>query len=185
VLGLSPSFLHEELTVRITRPVVSGLFAALVLVANLVSQFAFRRYNTPRSLRTALVVMVVGMAIIASSSVVGSLGVALVGALITGAGAGVVQMNTTATILRISPVHARGAVSSAFFTVAYVGMALPVLIAGISADRFGLAVVADWYVVALACVAAAAMVAARGQTVAWASQPEDPVLVPPIAECRP
>jgi MFS family permease len=94
-------------------------------------------------------------------------------------------MNTTATILRISPVHARGAVSSAFFTVAYAGMALPVLIAGISADRFGLAVVADWYVVALACVVAAAMVAARGQTVAWASQPEDPVLVPPIAECRP
>jgi MFS family permease len=93
-------------------------------------------------------------------------------------------MNTTATILRISPVHARGTVSCAFFTVAYVGMALPVLIAGISADRFGLAVVADWYV-ALACVVAAAMVAARGQTVAWASQPEDPVLVPPIAECRP
>jgi MFS family permease len=157
VFGLSPSFLHEELNVHITQPVVSGLFAALAVFSNAVGQFTFRRRGDVRSLRVALVVMVSGMAVIAASTLVDSLALALVGAVVAGGGAGVVQMSTMGTILRIAPAHARGGVTSAFLTVGYVGLSLPVIVAGLSADRFGLGVVTGWYLLALVAVVAVAV----------------------------
>ncbi|MCU1343927.1 MAG: multidrug transporter, partial [Acidimicrobiia bacterium] len=161
VLGLSPSFLHEELNVHVTRPVVAGLFAALVLLCGGTSQLLLRRYTSVASLRSGLVAMTVGLAVIASSAQVNSLPVALAGAVITGAGAGMVQMNTMVTVLRIAPIHARGGVTSAFLTVCYVAMSLPVLIAGFSADRLGLQVVTNWYLVAVVVLVAVAIVASQ------------------------
>jgi MFS family permease len=159
VFGLSPSFLHAELSVHITDPVVSGLFAALMVASNGVAQLTFRRAGSLGSRRTALAVMVAGMALITASAGVGSLALALLGAVVAGAGAGVVQMGTMATMLRIAPVNARGGVMSAFFTVCYLAMSVPVVVAGLTADRFGLAVVTWWYLGALAVLVAAAMVA--------------------------
>ncbi len=164
VFGLSPSFLHEELHVHITQPVVSGLFAALVVVSNGAAQIVFRRRNTVLSLRAAMLVMLSGLAIIAASTLDNSLAVALVGAVIAGGGGGVVQMNTTATVLSIAPAHARGGVTSAFLSVCYVAMSLPVVIAGLSADRFGLGVVTGWYLAALAALVLTAVAVGHRQS---------------------
>ena len=46
VFGLSPSYLHEELNVHITQPVVAGLFAALVVFTNGVAQLVLRRHHS-------------------------------------------------------------------------------------------------------------------------------------------
>ncbi|MCU1401314.1 MAG: hypothetical protein JWN62_4423 [Acidimicrobiales bacterium] len=161
VFGLSPSFLHAELGVHITQPIVAGLFAALMVASNGTSQLAFRKRHSSRALHTALVVLVSGMALMVGSTLVDSLAVALAGSVVTGLGAGLVQMSTMATILRIAPAHARGGVMSAFLSVCYVAMSLPVVIAGIAADRVGLGVVSAWYVVAFAVLVASAMAAAR------------------------
>ena len=48
VFGLSPSYLHEELHVHITQPVVAGLFAALVVFTNGVAQLVLRRHHSAR-----------------------------------------------------------------------------------------------------------------------------------------
>jgi MFS family permease len=158
VFGLSPSFLHEELHVHVTQPVVSGLFAALVVVSNGIAQFSFRRHNTRLSLTTAMIAMVFGLAIIAASTVPNSLAVALVGAVVTGVGAGVVQMNTMGTILQMAPAHARAGVTSAFLTACYVALSLPVVIAGLSAEGLGLGVVTGWYLAALSVLVGAALI---------------------------
>ncbi|MCU1386858.1 MAG: putative major facilitator superfamily transporter [Ilumatobacteraceae bacterium] len=161
VFGLSPSFLHTELGVHITQPIVAGLFAALMVASNGASQLAFRRRHSSGALHTALVVLVSGMALMVGSTLVDSLTVALVGSVVTGLGSGLVQMSTMATILRIAPAHARGGVMSAFLSVCYLALSLPVVIAGVVADRLGLGVVSAWYVVAFAVLVASAMVAAR------------------------
>ena len=171
VFGLSPSFLHEELNVHITQPVVSGLFAALVVVSNGVAQVAFRRHNTRLSLSTAMVSMVVGLAVIAASTGPNSLALALVGAVITGLGAGVVQMNTMGTILQMAPAHARAGVTSAFLTACYVALSLPVVIAGLSAEGLGLGVVTGWYLAALAALVGTALVLVRVHAHALAETP--------------
>jgi MFS family permease len=166
VFGLSPSFLHEELGVRITQPVVAGLFAALMVVSNGISQFTFRRHNTTLSLRTALVVMTAGLTLMVSSTLFDSLAIALVGAVVAGIGAGVAQMNTMATILRLAPAHARGGVTSAFLTACYVAMSLPVVIAGLSASQVGLGVVSGWFLVAFVVLIALGLTASRRQPAA-------------------
>jgi len=161
VFGLSPSFLHEELNVHVTQPVVSGLFAALVVVSNGVAQLTFRRHNTRLSLTAGMLAILFGLGIIAASTVPNSLAVALVGAVVTGLGAGVVQMNTMGTILQMAPAHARAGVTSAFLTACYVALSLPVVIAGLSAETLGLGVVTGWYLAALAALVLAALVMAQ------------------------
>ncbi|QXC59223.1 MFS transporter [Aquihabitans sp. G128] len=185
VFGLSPSFLHEELGVHITQPVVAGLFAALAVVANGSAQLASRRSDSATALRLALGLVVVGMALMAGSTLVGSLAVAIVGAVVAGAGAGISQRHTMATVQRIAPVHARGGVTSAYLTGCYVAMSLPVVVAGVIADRIGLGTVTAWYLAALALLVVAALVAearragpAEDRTASLAALAGDEPIVP-------
>jgi MFS family permease len=129
VLGLSPSYLHERLHVQISQPVVSGLFAALVLLVNGATQLLLRRHHSPRVLRAALMCEVAGMGVIAISGYAGSLAVAIVGAVLVGAGSGIAQMNALASIQHIAPVHARNGVTSAYYTLCYLAMSVPVIVA--------------------------------------------------------
>jgi MFS family permease len=157
VFGLAPSYLHEELDVLITQPVVAGLFAALVMFMNGTTQLVLRRRRSATAMRTGLVGVIVGMGFIAASAAAGSLAMAVIGAMIAGAGTGVAQMNAMATIQDLAPVHARGRVTSSYFTVCYLGLSVPVIIAGEAADRFGLATVTAWFFVGLTLLVGAAI----------------------------
>ncbi len=161
VFGLSPSYLHEQLGIHITQPAVAGLFAALVMFTNGLSQLALRRHHSAATMRLALVGVLAGMGLMASSSLVGSLAVAIVGAVVAGVGSGVAQMNAMATIQAVVPLHARGGVTSTYFTLCYMALSVPVLIAGAAADSVGLGVVTGWYVVGLAVLIGWALVLGR------------------------
>jgi MFS family permease len=91
---------------------------------------------------------------------------------IAGAGAGVVQMGAMAAVLHIAPADARAGVTSAFFSACYLAMSVPVVVAGLTADRFGLDVVTWWYLAALAALVVAALLASqRRPTEATARSP--------------
>jgi MFS family permease len=156
VFGLSPSFLHEELGIHLTRPLVAGLFAALVVFTTGASQLLLRRHHGRRPTTLALFAVVAGMGLIAASSALDSLAVMVVGGVVAGAGSGVVQMNAMAVVQRIAPLHARSSVMATYATCCYVAISVPVIVAGQAADHFGLAVVTAWYFAALVVVAAVA-----------------------------
>lgn len=149
VFGLSPSFLHDELHVHLTRPLVAALFAALVVFTTGGSQLVLRRAHGPRPTKLALLTVVAGMGLIATSSVLDSLAVMIAGGLLAGVGSGVVQMNAMTAVQRMAPLHARSSVMSTYATCCYVAISVPVIVAGQAADRFGLAVVTTWYFAAL------------------------------------
>jgi MFS family permease len=158
VFGLSPSFLHDQLGVHITQPAVAGLFAALMVASNGVAQLALRRHHDGETaLRVALIGLVAGVALIAASTLLGGLPLALLGAVLAGVGAGVVQMGTMSRVQAMAPDHARGGVTSAFLTGGYVALSVPVVIAGLTADRIGLGPVTGCYLVALAALVAVAL----------------------------
>ena len=94
----SPSFFHDELNVRITRPLAGGLFAALVAFTAGASQLVLRRRISRRLTTGALLGVIVGMGMIAASSFLSCLAVAIVGGLIAGVGAGIAQMNAMAAV---------------------------------------------------------------------------------------
>jgi hypothetical protein len=152
VFGLAPSYLHEELGVLITQPAVAGLFAALVMLTNGTTQILLRRHHGVTTMRTALAGVIVGMGFMAASAAAGSLAVA-----IAGAGTGVAQMNAMASIQGMAPDHARGSVTSSYFTLCYLGLSVPVIVAGVAADRFGLATVTAWFFVGVAALAGVAI----------------------------
>jgi MFS family permease len=159
VFALSPSFLHEELGVHLSQPFVSGLFAALVVATNGVAQLSLRHHHdSPFALQAALAAMGAGVGAIVASTLTGGLPLALVGAVLAGIGTGVAQMHTMATIQRIAPVHARGGVTSAFLTACYLALSLPVVVAGLTADRVGLGVVSGWYEAVLLTLVGLALV---------------------------
>ena len=161
VFGLSPSFLHEELNIHISRPIIGGLFAALVAFTTGASQLVLRRRHGHRPTTLALAAVVAGMGLMAASSIAGSLTVLVIGGLVSGVGAGVAQMNAMAAVQHIAPVHARGSVMSTYATLCYLAISVPVIIAGQAADRFGLAAVTAWYFVAVTLVVAVALVLLR------------------------
>jgi MFS family permease len=161
VLGLSPSYLNERLHVHLTEPVVTGSFAALVLLVSGASQVFLRRHHGPHVLRLSLTTTVIGMGIIAASGYASSLAIAIVGAVLVGAGSGVAQMNALASIQHLAPVHARSGVTSAYFTLCYLAMSLPLIAAGEAAESLGLRAVTTWYFVGLAVFVGAALVLMR------------------------
>jgi uncharacterized membrane protein YhaH (DUF805 family) len=81
------------------------------------------------------------------------------------------QMNALASIQHLAPVHARSGVTSAYFTLCYLAMSLPLIVAGEAAEGLGLRAVTTWYFVGLAVFVGAALVLSRRLEQA------DPVLV--------
>src|SRR5262249_54533925 len=83
ILGRARSFLHEQLGVHISQPVVAGLFAAAVIAANGTTQLTLRRHlHQPPVLRTGIVLITIGLGVFASSAYVGGILVAVIGGLI-------------------------------------------------------------------------------------------------------
>jgi MFS family permease len=162
ILGLSPSFLHEQLGIEISQPIVAGLFAGGVVFTNGLTQILLRRHHEKAAmLRLGIALIPIGLAVFALSPRIGGLAAALAGGIIGGIGGGIVQPNTMATIQSIAPDHARGGVTSAYLSVSYLAMSVPVVVAGLAASviRVNLATVAIWYLAATAVVALVAVVA--------------------------
>ena len=162
ILGLSPSFLHEQLGIQISRPIIAGLFAGAVVFTNGLTQILLRHHHEQGGLlRVGIALIPIGLAVFALSPRVGGLAAALVGGMIGGVGGGIVQPNTMATIQAIAPDHARGGLTSAYLSVSYLAMSVPVVIAGLAASVIGLdlATIATAYLGATAIVAAAAIAA--------------------------
>jgi MFS family permease len=158
LFALAPSFLHEELGIHITQPVVAGLFTALALFVNGVTQVTLRNHHSRAETTAGIVILLIGMATIAASAIPGSLAIAIVGAILTGVGTGLAQMSAMHSVQHLAPVHARGSVMATYVTLCYVALSVPVIIAGFAAEVFDLSAVTAWYVVALVAVSAVALV---------------------------
>jgi hypothetical protein len=76
-------------------------------------------------------------------------------------------------------------VTATYFTICYIAMSLPVLVAGVAADRLGLGVVTAGYLVALTALVGGALVLGRvGETRAddLVADRADFVIEPDLAE---
>src|SRR5690349_15820942 len=80
LFALAPSFLHEALGIHITQPVVAGLFTALALCVNGITQVTLRNHHSRTETTTGIVILLAGMALIAASAIPGSLAIAIAGA---------------------------------------------------------------------------------------------------------
>lgn len=140
VMGLftavSPAFLGKvlhERNVALLGVVVLSLFAASVL-----GQTQSGRLGLDRAMPVGCIALIVGIAGVAASLAVESLPLLVLGAVIAGYGQGLSFRAGLGLVSGASPDDRRGAITSTFFVVLYVGISVPVIGEGAVASGAGL-----------------------------------------------
>ncbi|MFH6691291.1 MFS transporter, partial [Cellulosimicrobium funkei] len=128
--SLTPSVLatvmHEE------SRLVAGLVSATVFAAAAVAQLATGRLARRRQVALAVTLTLTGLAVLAVSVGTASLPVFVASAVVAGAGVGILFRGALATAGALAEPGRRGEVLAGVFLVAYLGLAVPVLLLGLS-----------------------------------------------------
>lgn len=128
--SLTPSVLatvmHEE------SRLVAGLVSAAVFAAAAVAQLATDRLARRRQVALAVTLTLAGLALLAVSVSTASLPGFVASAVVAGAGVGILFRGALATAGALAEPGRRGEVLAGVFLVAYLGLAVPVLLLGVS-----------------------------------------------------
>jgi hypothetical protein len=132
--GLSGLFLAT--TLHHPSHALSGASLFRLFSCGVASQLATARLAAPRVLSVGTVSMLAGLALLVVSVRLSapSLALFLIGGALIGAGSGAVFKGTTGIVLAASPPESRVAMTSALLIALYVGLAVPVIGAGVALD---------------------------------------------------
>ncbi|MDF2256790.1 MFS transporter [Streptantibioticus ferralitis] len=134
--AVSPSFVAQTLGDR--NLAVTGVIVFSVFCSSTAGQLLMPRVGVRRALPAGCLVLTLGIALVASSLLVESLPVLVVGAVVGGLGQGLGFRAALTSVSAVAPDEHRGATISAFFVVAYVGISLPVVGVGALTLALGL-----------------------------------------------
>ncbi|KLN34278.1 MFS transporter [Cellulosimicrobium funkei] len=128
--SLTPSVLstvmHED------SRLVAGLVSAAVFASAALAQLASGRLAAARQVALAVALTLTGLVVLAVSVGLASLPGFVVSAVVAGAGVGILFRGALATAGSLAEPQRRGEVLAGIFLVAYVGLAVPVLLLGLS-----------------------------------------------------
>ena len=131
--SLTPGFLVGVLGQR--SHAVAGLVTFGVFAAGVAGQFVMAKLALPVQLRTGLIALTVGLAVLIAGIWQPSFALFLTGGLLTGAGAGTAFKGAVATTITIAEPQARGEALAGLFLSGYLGLALPVVGLGLAAQH--------------------------------------------------
>jgi MFS family permease len=151
-MAVAPSFLST--VIGIGNHAVAGLVASTIFVASAIAQICARRVNAQRAVAVGCGILVLGMATLALALHFSSLPT-----LIAGIGQGSSFSRGLAAVVEGTPAERRGEVSSTYFVVVYVAIALPVVGAGVAAEHWGLRTAGITFAIAVAVLSALCLVA--------------------------
>jgi MFS family permease len=148
----APSFVAE--VIGIDNHAVAGAVACSIFAASAVAQLSARRMPTQRAVAIGCAILVVGMVILAVALHFSSLAGLIAGALVSGVGQGISFSRGLAAVAELAPADRRAEVSSTYFVVAYVAIALPVVGEGLAAQHWGLRTAGVSFAIAIAVLSA-------------------------------
>jgi MFS family permease len=159
ITSLVGSFLAQGLTDHSHQ--TAGIVSFLVFAAGTGGQVVAGRWSTRHALLNGLAVVPVGLVLITAALPADSLALFVCGGIVGGAGVGVAFRAAVVSIAARAPDERRGEVLSTFFVIAYIGITLPVIGAGVlitSTTLFIATVSLAVFVAALAALAAAILI---------------------------
>lgn len=132
VSGVFGSIAPEFLGLGLHRhsPALAGLLVFVLFVMSVAGQALVVRVRNALAVGCGL--LVAGVALLAVSLAADSLAALFASAVVGGLGQGVVVSGGLAAIAERAPAERRGETASSFFVVLYLGLALPVIAAGIA-----------------------------------------------------
>jgi MFS family permease len=128
--ALVPTFLGEVIGQH--APWVIGASVSLLFGVAVATQLALSRLAVRRAIQLGLVVLIAGLGLLAASLAVASYPLFLAGTVVSGIAIGAAFSGGLATALSVAAPGERGRVSSLFYLIAYVGLTIPVIGAGIA-----------------------------------------------------
>jgi hypothetical protein len=135
-LALGPSLVMNA--VGSSDRLVGGLAVVAVLGTAGAVQILGRMMDARNSMIIGLLLLPLGLLLIIATILLQSRASLVFGCVITGGAQGFGWMGSSESIGRLAPPEQRASVMSAFYIVAYAGVALPVLAVGMGADWVGL-----------------------------------------------
>jgi MFS family permease len=127
--ALVPTFLAKVIGQH--HPWVIGASVSLLFGVTVVTQLSVRGLRARAAIQLGLAVMIVGLAVLAASLDAASYPLFVVGTVISGIAIGAAFSGGLATALSVASDSERGRVSSLFYLIAYAGVTVPVIGAGI------------------------------------------------------
>lgn len=117
---------------------IGGLAVVAVLGTAGAVQILGRRMDARHAMIVGLLLLPLGLLLIVATLLLQSHASLVIGCVMTGCAQGFGWMGSSESVGRLAPPEQRASVMSAFYIVAYAGVALPVLAVGVSADWVGL-----------------------------------------------
>ncbi|MFE7189402.1 MFS transporter [Kitasatospora sp. NPDC057541] len=146
--SVSPAFLAQGLGVH--NHAATGLIVFLAFFGSTLGQLLVPKLGTARAIPLGCLVLIAGLALLASSLAWTLLAPLVLAALVGGAGQGMGLRGAVGEIAAAAPAEHRGGALSALFVVAYFGISIPVIGVGLLAQPLGLS---DAGLVFAACMA--------------------------------
>ncbi|MEU2347777.1 MFS transporter [Modestobacter sp. NPDC049651] len=175
LLGLFTSLTSQLLAEELDHPSpqVVGVSIAVAFAAAVAGQLVSQRARADRAALVGLVLLPVGAALVVAALADGSVTLFLAAAVVGGAGIGAAFQSAVARVGALASAADRGAVTSAFFVVAYLGITVPVIGVGELATRTTLTTAALALAVLVAVLAVVGIVLTRSGSVG--DTPTDPL----------
>jgi MFS family permease len=152
-LGLSPTVLR--LHFGLDGGLITGFTAFLGPFTSAIASFVFGRYAARQSTLVGAVLVLAGMGVVLVGVTAAWLPIVWIGAVIGGFGFGGAFGGKVRLIAPRVAAHERGSTFAAIYTVGYLSFAIPVIIAGQLAPRWGLMPTFELYASAVIALAAA------------------------------
>jgi MFS family permease len=153
--ALAPGIMAEELA--LTSPAVVGVVVFAVFIAATAGELAQGRVSSRAGLVAGCLTLIAGVGFLALSLADASLALLVIGGVIAGLGLGLGFRAGLTGVTAASPPDQRAGVASAFFVVAYIALALPVVGVGVVAQIAGLRTAGLLFTAVVAAIAAAAV----------------------------
>jgi MFS family permease len=134
--AVAPAFLGQVLGEH--SHALAGGLVFILFWSSVLGQLVVDRLSDRRALFWGCTLTIVGVGLIALALVVGSLALLVASAAVVGVGQGLAIGAGLAAINERVAVERRGETASSFFVAAYVGLAVPVIGAGVAAQELGL-----------------------------------------------
>ena len=134
--SVAPAFLAN--VVGIDNHALAGGIAGTIFGASAVAQIVAARVAPQRAVAVGCAILTAGMAILVAALVFSSLAGLIAAAVVSGVGQGISFSRGLAAVAERTPADRRAEVSSTYFVVAYIAIAVPVIGEGFAAQAFGL-----------------------------------------------
>lgn len=155
-LSLGPTL--TGFVTRMHAPIIGGVMVFALTISAALAVLILRSWPSQRMVVSGATALMLGVAVTLSGVYDSAASLFFLGTALAGTGFGLGFLGALRALLPVAQPHERAGLMAAFYVLSYLSFSLPVIMAGILANAFGLIAASYYYGAALILLAAAALI---------------------------